>query len=431
MAKLTKAQVAKMSRNPGTRSKVPTSQLSAKYKKLRKSNAASAKANDPNALTAPLTPKLLGQQVSAQANLAYGQQEQSLNDAATVNTMNQQQVPSWFQQYQGALAHAESATKGAYAGALAYQQNGASSLARLDAQNNAAIGAQQQQAAATSGGSVDPATVQMAQQAAASRQQALASQSALTAGLGAANVVYRAGQQVVGAGQQVKAQLDEASRGRDIGVKKQRVAAEKGQYAATTRQKMVDAEHTKQLENKAFGLNEQKAAADVRLKTAALNETAARDKTASTDRRLALQTRQQIASADRASREHEGRLTRLTRKATAHTIATAGNISPTERRRRNTAVDKMETQRAATVSYARQVAGQLPKLKPVIDPATGKSFPANFILRRQLEKKYPGASREVIDYALAEALGSKSGVKNAGGRYRKRLQAVAGGKLAG
>lgn len=274
--KLTQARVNKLSKNPGTRSKVPTAMLSPKLQAMRKSNAATKAKNavldDPAALTAPLTPRTLGQQVQSSTDLAYGSAEQDLagqqRQAQTVAVS----IPAWFQQYQDAQAAATQATRDATASAVAQQQNATSSTYGLDKANADQVGATTAATAASAGGAADPAIAAQAQQAALSRRSAGDAQTRLTAGLGASQVSYRAGQETVGAAQKLRAQLDQQGRQNDLGAKSRQLAKDKGNYAATARQKLIDAEHTKQIENKAFNLNVTKAEQDAAAKSASLAE---------------------------------------------------------------------------------------------------------------------------------------------------------------
>lgn len=424
MAKLTTARAHKLEQNAGTRTKVPTKQLSPKYQRMRKANAAgkakAAAGNDPAALTAPLTPNTLGQQVTAATDMAYAPAEQELAGQAAQSQQIQNNIPAWFRDYKNAQAHATEATKQAYGAALGVQQRGADSLAGLDAQSAGQLQSGLQQGAAISGTAVSPEIMQLATQGALSRRQAGTAQMGLTAGLGATETAYRAGQQVVGAGQELKARVDETARGRNIAGKGLALAKEKGNYATTQRQKLIDSEHTKQLEDKAFGLNEQKAANDVAIADAGLKTKIGIANQSSQDRQAALATRQQVAAADRASREREGHLTRLTRKKTAQTIASSG-VTPTEKRRRNTAVNEAEKTRTKAVGGAQSYVKH-----GIKDPST---------LRTALQEDYPSAPPEVIDYALAAALGGKAkvtkkGQPNAAARYRRYLQKLADGSLA-
>lgn len=423
---LTPAKAAAMSKNPGTRSKVPTAQLSPKYRAMRNANAATKAKNaaldDPQALTAPLTPRTLNANVQAATNLYAQPAEQDIATRQHASDQAAQAIPSWFAQYQAALQNATDQTKQAYAGAAAISQNAANSSSALDATQQQAQQAQMQQTAAVGGSQVNPAVAQMAQQASASRRAGTDAQTALTAGLGATNVAYRANRQATGAGEQAKAQLDEGKRRRGINAEGTALAAKKGDYAATTRQKMIDAEHTKQLENKAYGLNVAKAQTDEEIRKAALAEKTSNDAATVQTRKTAITTAAATAkanrdssaavrAADRASREREGHLTRLTRKATAATIASSG-VTPAEQRQRNDALGAVDKSRAAadaTAASATQVTKNPSELHALV------------------QRRNPSASKEAVDAAVAKALGSK-GDKKAEQRYRQYLKDIATGK---
>lgn len=221
---------------------------------------------------APLTAETLNQNVQAATDLQFGGAQAALQGQVGVHQRMQANIPAWFAEYQNALAQSTNRTQQAYAGATQVGQNAAATAGALDAQQRAALGQTAQADAATRGATVDPALAAQGQQAAASRQAMMAAQTGLTAGLGAAETAYRSNREVVGAGQKLSAQQDEATRGRNIGVQAIDLARQKGAAAATTRQKLIDTEHTKLLENKAFGLNQAKAEADVQQTAAALQE---------------------------------------------------------------------------------------------------------------------------------------------------------------
>lgn len=214
---------------------------------------------DPNA---PLTAATLNQNVQAATQQAYGGAEQSLQGQQAVSQQMMRNIPSWFADYQNALATATSTTRQAYADAGAAQQTAAASSSVLDASQRAALTGQAQQDAASRGATVDPALLAQMQQAASARRSTADAGTALTGQLGAAEVGFRANRETVGAGQELTALQQEAQRGRNLDVKAGELAKEKGAYAVTARQKLIDAEHTKLLENKAFGLNERKAVDD-------------------------------------------------------------------------------------------------------------------------------------------------------------------------
>lgn len=232
--------------------------------KAKAKPAAVSPMDDPNALTAPLTPRTLEDQVTAQTNLYAGPATSEIAGERAVNQQMMTNIPAWYQEYQQALASARQNTAAAYASALGQQQQTADSSSALDTTQRGALNSQLAADAATRGQTVDPSIAATGQQAAASRRGALDSQRNLTAGIGATEVAYRAGREVVGAGQKVKALEAEAQRGRNIDKSASELAIKKGDFATTTRQKLIDSEHQKQLENKAFDLNVAKADASAK-----------------------------------------------------------------------------------------------------------------------------------------------------------------------
>lgn len=244
--------------------------------KLKPKAKAKAKSKAPakKKTTAPATPAVDPLQQTAQAatNLQFAGAEAALAGQGAVHQQMQANVPAWFQEYQNALAQSTNRTQQAYAGAVGAQANTAATASALDAQQRAALGQAAQADAATRGAVVDPAIAAQGQQAAASRQAMLAAQTGLTAGLGGAETAYRSNREVVGAGQKLSARQDEAQRGRNLGVQAIDLARQKGLALTKNTADLLDAEHQRALEDKAFGLNEQKAVADVQLKTAGLQE---------------------------------------------------------------------------------------------------------------------------------------------------------------
>lgn len=301
-----------------TKARVPV-----KPKQAAKPKAPAVQPFDANA---PLTADTLNQNVQAASDLQYGGQEQALQGQRGVNAQMAQNVPVWFGDYQRALAQATQQTAGAYGAALAVQQNTAQSSSALDAQQRATMMQGLQADATARGATIDPALAAQGQQAAASRRGMLDQFSGLTANQGAAQVTYGANRQVVGAGQKLTAQLGEAQRTRNIGVQAQDLARQKGQFAVNTRQQLIDKEHTKLLENQAFGLNVEKAKADV----AAQQQTAA-------DRRAARVTANRNADASRQ--------------------VSADRLSETQRHNRTQ--EQLAAQRAATSKRGGQTPAQI------------------------------------------------------------------------
>lgn len=240
----------------------------------------------------------LDEQVQAATEQAFRQPEQEIQGQRDVSAQMAANIPAWYADYRNALANATRTTGAAYQAAIGFQQNAANSSSALDAQQRAQDTAAMQASAQQRGATVDPDLITQGQQAAASRRAMLDSFMGLTANQGAAEVAFRANRETVGAGQEVKAKEGEAARRRAIDREALNLGREKGQYAVTTRQKLLDAAHQRDLEDKAFGLDVAKAQSDEAAKAAALE-----------DRRRARQTTNRNAdesrriAADRNRRE--------------------------------------------------------------------------------------------------------------------------------
>ncbi len=281
----------------------PKRKVKAKAKPKARPRAAVA---DP--FNAPLTPDTLSQQVNAQTQLYAGPAESELAGERAVHQQQMTAVPAWYQEYQEALAAARVNTAAGYGAALGQQQQTADTSSALDATQRAAQGAEMQASAAQRGASVDPAIAAAGQQAAASRRGALDIQRNLTGTLGAAQNAYRANAEVVGAGQKVRAMETEATRGRNIDKSARELSLKKGAFATKTRQELIDKEHTKTLERKAFGLNVAKADADVQNDAAKLKlDAAAADARATLDAARLTNDAARIQIAERQVQVAEGR----------------------------------------------------------------------------------------------------------------------------
>jgi hypothetical protein len=274
--KLTPAQVKARSKDPRTRTTVPTSQLSPQHRAMRaKAIAAKKKTatlDDPAALTAPLTPRGLAEQVAAGTDLAYSAPTAELAGQRGVNAQMQANIPGWFDAYQASLARATAVQQAAVANAVAAQQNAADTTSALDTAQQGKQQASMAADAQSRGATVDPQIAATAQQAALARRGTMDAFTGLQAGLGAAATGLAANREVVGAGQRVTAQQAERNVGLNLDAAARTWATDTGNYATTFRQKLIDAEHTKQLENKAFGLDVEKAQADVAAKAATLED---------------------------------------------------------------------------------------------------------------------------------------------------------------
>lgn len=407
---------------PKPRKLVPAKKASSKTtKKSSKHKAVAPRVNpldDPAALTRPLTPRLLDQQVRANTDLYAAPAEAEIAGQRRVSGQMQANVPVWFQQYQDALKQSTQAGGAATLAATGIQQNAVNTTAQLSAQDNAAQLAAMQADATSRGALVDPKVAAEMSQGLLARRAAGDAQTALTAGLGAAQVGYRSGQEGVAAGQRLSAQLGEAQRGRNIDKAAGELATKKGQFAVTNRQKLIDSEHTKQIENKAFKLNVEKAAADASNDAASIAvrraATKATSKTAAAGRRTSERnTLRRLQSSERTTDKQlqntntQKALDREAAKERAKISAGGGGrVTPAERRRRTDAVNDATDTRDKAVSRAKAILAD-PTIAAIPGAPSAK-------VRRGLETAYPKAPKEVIDYALAAALGSKAGVTKKG-----------------
>ncbi len=283
-ALMTSARARQLSANPGTRTKVPTSMLSTEHRAMRLANrkrattsVASSTAAPQDPLNSPLTTRSLDQRLKAEADLQYAPVEQELAGERAVSQQMQRNIPAWFAEYQGALGAATSRIQQAYQVAAGQQQQTAQSLSTLDDQQRSALQGSMSADAAQRGTSADPGVADTAQRAAAARQSTLGAQAGLTAGLGAANMTYSIGREATGAAQKVTAQVAEANRSRTLDRTGQDIARERGAFTVKRRGELIDAEHTKDLERKAFGLNVAEAEADATAKATATQQKATSD----------------------------------------------------------------------------------------------------------------------------------------------------------
>lgn len=435
--KLSASRVALLSRNPATRSKVPTAQLSAKHRAMRSANAAKVKARsaatDPEALTAPLNPTTLDAQVQASANLYAAPAEQEIAGQRAVSQHQMTVIPAWFQDYQNALSQSTQRTAQAYSAALGVQQNVANSSSALDANQRAAQQQQMQTDATARGATLDPAGAARDQQAAASRRSMLDAQQQHTAAIGAHEVAFRGAREAVGAGQKLTALTDEARRGRNIDVAAGKLALEKGQYAVKTRQDLINTEHTKQLERKAFGLESAKAAADA--ETDATNaQTKAtsvkvRAKTEAAKLRLREAENDAKALLDAARltndatmiRIAEGQLKVAQQRARAYakgqTAVAAGGVTVAQQTARNQAIRDLDGEYSNARAFVKRL-----KSAKARDPEA---------IRMILKEEFPKLPKEGQERIVAEFIGEPGGAKKgtAAKRYRELQARLRSGEL--
>lgn len=140
---------------------------------------------------------------------------------------------------------------------------------------------------------------------------------------------------------------------------------------------------------------------------------------------MQIDARRQEGETEREFRARQNRADRKVRLRTSVTNAKAlGYVDPKERQRRGHALGQVQAQRDQAVAYARRVA-QTP---------TG-SNPDNLRIALAANPALKNAPREVIDYALAAALGHRAGVtprrkgaKSAARRYYELERRIKSGR---
>ena len=426
--KLTASQVKARLADPGKRSTIPTSQLPARYKAMRARAVASKKKtatlDDPAALTAPLTPRLLGEQVTAATDLAYSAPTQELQGQRGVNAQMQANIPGWFDGYQASLARATAVQQAATANAVAAQQNAANTTSALD---TAQQGTQQAAMAADAqkrGASVDPQIAATAQQAAMARRGSMDAFTGLQAGLGAATTGLAANREVVGAGQRVTAQQAERNVGLNLDKTARALATDKGNYATTFRQKLIDAEHTKTLENKAFGLNVEKAQADVETDRAKLKAKVKTDSAKLALDKAELAAKREMNAATRSNNRAridiaQKNLAVAQRRVRAYekgqSVSASGGVTVAEARRRNDAVASIGSDYAKALAAA-QRAMKNPKL----------ASPSG--IGRALDTLYPKLPTAARNKIIGQATGKVTPAQRRA--YQKFLDDLRAGKIS-
>lgn len=392
--------------------------------------------DDPAALTQPLTPRGLDAQVGAATALWAQPALAELLGRRAQSQQMQANIPAWFADYRAALARATQQTGAGYAAAAAGSQQATNSMTQLAAQQDAAQQQSMQQDAALRGAQVDPALAALAARANLARQATGDVQTRLTLGLGAANTAYRSAQEVVGAGQQLTAHQRESNINRRTDLDAANLATQTGRYAEGKRQELIDKEHTKQLERKAFNLNVSKAQADAANEAASIQQrreaAKARERAAAAQRAVSrrntrdrLRVTQSENATNRAFQAREKAADRAAARERAR-ITGAGGVTPAERRQRNDAVARANNLRNTAVQTARSAA-RTQRFRSMPLPKQRD------LLRALLKDELGDAPPEVIDYAMAAALGSKAGVTPRGGksaarRYYDYLKELAAGR---
>lgn len=426
--KLTPAQVKARSKDPRTRTSVPTSQLSPAHRAMRaKAIAQKKKAaalDDPAALTAPMTPRTLAEQVQASTGLAFSNQDQELAGQRGVHQQMQQAIPSWFEAYKASLARGTAVQMAANAQAVAAAQQAGDSAAALDASQRGQQQATMAADAASRGATVDPSIAAQGQQAAASRHASQAAFTGLQAGLGAASTGLAANRETVAAGQQVSAQMGERNVGLNIDRAAKILAQDKGKFATEFRQKLIDAEHTKQLENKAFGLSAAKANADVAIERDKLKAKVKSDKVRNQLKAAELRAQREMDAATRSNNRARIDIARdqlavAQRRARAYergqATSSAGGVTVAEQRRRNDAISRIGSDYAKALAAARRAMSN-PKL----------ANPAG--IGRALDTLFPKLPKAARNKIIGQATGKVTAAQRRS--YQSLLDDIRAGKIS-
>lgn len=238
-SKMSKEQILRLAKNPGERSKIPTSLLPQQYRQMRAQNLANAQ---------PVTPgsDMTVGQATQQRNALV---EQKYGDALRSSQAQAAAIPQYYQNFRDQIAIANQARQAGYQAAVQAFQG-------LQQGTQAQQGQQQladyQQQAAALGGQADPAAAQRAAQAAAIRGAAVGDLGSVLAAQGASQNAYGAAQYATAGQSQLEALQKELDNQRQLQL-------QKGAYSTQVDQDIRDQARKQVLENQAFGLDVQKA----------------------------------------------------------------------------------------------------------------------------------------------------------------------------
>jgi hypothetical protein len=307
---------------------------------------------------------------------------------------------------------------------VAAQQHAADTTSALDTAQQGKQQAAMASDAQSRGATVDPQIAATAQQAAMARRGSMDAFTGLQAGLGAASTGLALNREAVGAGQRVTAQQAERNVGLNLDRTANTLATDKGNFATTYRQKLIDAEHTKQLENKAFDLNVDKAKADVAVKTATLKARVSADRTKAELARDKLRAQKEMDAATRSNNHArikiaEQNLAIAKRRVAAYergqSTSASGGVTVAEARRRNTAVAKIGADYAKALTAAKR-AMQNPKL----------ATPAG--IGRALDTLYPNLPTPARNKIIGQA--TRTGTAAQARAYQRFLDDLRAGKIS-
>jgi hypothetical protein len=276
---------------------VPDQYLSPEQRRERLMNR---RLDSPVAEGVRTTNRDVAREARADANIRYGQQEGDLRNQYAKSAVQMTRLPAYMESYRAALAQAQQQAQGAYQQAAAQARGVGAQDAAGTAQSQAGIVSQMQADAAARGGSVDPALLQQAIDAAGVRQgrseiqgqymDALGAGEQSFYGRGQANIPLRLVEEL-NRERGVQNELDRTGR---------QLAGEKGEFLTSQRAKIAERERGYGMEAQVLGLNAAKAEMTAQQKEA---DRAQRVKDSRTKRRQQLADKKRDREARDADRE--------------------------------------------------------------------------------------------------------------------------------
>lgn len=257
------ARYGRLAQNPNTRASVPDEYLSPEHRRVREMNR---RLNTPVGGGTNATYRDVAREAQADANVRYGQQEGEIRSQFGRSAVQMNRLPAYMEQYRAALAQAQQQAQATYAQAAAQARGVGAQDAANTAQGQSALVGQMQADAAQRGGSVDPALLQQAIQAAGVRQGRSEIQGQYMDALGAGeSSFYGRGQSNIPL--RLIEELDK-ERGvqNELERSRRQLLGEKGEYQSSQRSKILDRERGYGLENQVLGLNTAKAVSDAEQK---------------------------------------------------------------------------------------------------------------------------------------------------------------------
>lgn len=226
-------------------------------------------AREAGALTAPLTKKRLRKEMNTATRLRYRPEKLEIQSQQRASDARQGDITNWYAGYQQRVQEATARQQAAQqAAGTAITQMQTSAQTADDASRAQTQQAMQADAAAR-GVTVGTEPFKADLDASAARRASTGSFGAMLATQGAARDALVADQARIGAGDEVQQHLQEAGRRRTLDKDMRELQADKGAFRVQYKADARESERKNALENAAFGLDQQKAAADVELKRSA------------------------------------------------------------------------------------------------------------------------------------------------------------------